>query len=75
MTGDESAHVTKLVTTRPEAEIAADLKQRLEKAIEPVAALIDEAAAQGLLVQWDGFAAGPPFFKHRPLNLRLVKHY
>lgn len=74
--GEQSEPVAKLVTTRPEADVAADLKRRLEDALDPVSALIDEAAKAGFLAQWDGFIAGPPpHFRHRPNNLRIVKVY
>lgn len=43
--------VPKLVTTRPEAEIAADLKKRFEEAM------------------------GPPLYRNKVMNLRVVKQY
>jgi len=72
---DQQPTIAKLVTTKPEAEIAADLKARLEAALAPVAALIDEAAGHGLQVNWDGFVMGPPTMRHRVNNLRLVRTY
>lgn len=77
---DQSEHnysetIPKLVTTRPEAEVAADLKLRIEEALGPVCKLIDEAAGLGLLVQWDSLSAGPPTMRSAPRGLRLVKHY
>jgi hypothetical protein len=71
-----ATEVVQLVPTKPEAEIAAELKKRLEEAFKPIAALIDEAAKQGLQVQWDQFAPGPPWAPHHTLvGLRLVRHY
>lgn len=67
--------VAQLVTTKPEAEIAADLKRRIEEALKPVCELCDEAAHHGLMVQWDALAAGPPTMRHAVRGLRLVKHY
>lgn len=67
--------IAQLITTRPEADIAADLKKRIEAALEPLAVLFDEAAQHGLLVQWDGILPGPPYFRHAVRGLRLVKHY
>lgn len=68
--------VPKLVTTRPEAEIAADLKARIEEAIRPVLAVMDEAVQHGLQVQFDNIAfMGPPIMRHRLNGLRLVKIY
>lgn len=54
--------------------MAADLKTRLEAALVPVLALMDEAVQHGLLVRWDGLAPSP-FMKHRVVNLRLERHY
>lgn len=39
--------VPKLVTTRPEAEIAADLKKRFEEAMGPALEIMDEAIKAG----------------------------
>jgi hypothetical protein len=64
-----------LVTTKPEAEIAADLKRRLEEAMAPVLALMDEGMAKGLMIQFDGVIAQPPLFRHKIINLRIAKHY
>jgi hypothetical protein len=64
-----------LVTTKPEADIAADLKAKLEAALAPVCDLFDEATRHGLMVQWDAIAPGPPFLRHAVRGLRLVKHY
>ncbi len=69
--GDE---LFKLVTTRPEAEIAADIKAQLEKAFNPVCALCDEAARSGFSVQWDNLMLGPTM-KFRVNGLRLTKSY
>ena len=68
-------NVTKLVPTKSEADIAADLKRRFEEAMVPVLDLFDEAASSGLLIQYDGVGVAPPFFKHKILNLRIAKHY
>lgn len=67
--------VPKLVPTRPEAEVAADIKRRFEEACLPIAALMDEAAASGLQVQWDGFSVGPPNMRFHLIGLKLVKFY
>ena len=68
--------IAKLVTTRPEAEVAADLKRRVEEALAPVCALMDEAATQGLQVQFDNIAYhGPPMMKHKVNGLRVVRCY
>lgn len=58
---------------KSEAEIALDLKRRVEAAMTPVLALMDEAAAQGMQVQWDAIVVSP--VKHGILNLRIMKHY
>ena len=65
----------KLVPTRPEAEIAAELKAKAKEALAAVTALMDEAVAQGLLIQFDGIQRQPPYYKHEVLNLRVAKHF
>lgn len=67
--------IAQLVTTKPEAEIAADLKARLEAAFGPVCELFDEAMSHGLMIQWDGISPGPPYMRHAVRGLRIVKHY
>ena len=67
--------IAKLVTTRPEAEIAADIKRRAEVPLAQVAALMDEAAQHGLQMTWDNFTAGPPTMRYRVNGLRLIKFY
>lgn len=42
--------VVQLVPTRPDAEVAADLKRRMVEAYGPVLALLDEAAGAGFHV-------------------------
>jgi hypothetical protein len=64
-----------LVTTRPEADVAADLKRRADEALAPLAALLDEAAANGLLIRWDAIAPSAPYFRHAVIGLRIEKHY
>lgn len=67
--------VARLVPTKSEAEIAADLKRRVDAAMEPVMALFDEAAQHGLLIQWDTIAPAAPYFRHGVRGLRVAKHY
>ena len=66
--------VVSLVTSRPDAEIAADFKVRMQEAMNPVLAIFDEAIVAGMIIQMDGIAAVPPLFKHQLLGLRVVKH-
>lgn len=72
---DSADNVAKLVTTRPDAEIAADIKARVTAAMDPVLAIFDEAARAGLMIQWDNLAPSPPFYRHRIGGLRIVKHF
>jgi hypothetical protein len=67
--------IAELVPTRPEAEVAADLKRHIEEAMQPLCDLMDEAAKHGLQVQWDNFSFGPPQMRHHANGLRLVKFY
>lgn len=71
----DGSDIVALVTTKGEAEIAAELKERIKEALVPVLKIMDEAAAHGLLVQWDGLSPAPPFMKHTVVGLRLVKYY
>lgn len=68
-------NIATLVTTRPESEIALDLKRRAAEALEPLARLMDEAAANGLQITWDNFFVGPPLMRFHVNNLRVVKNY
>lgn len=68
--GDE---VARLVPTKSDAEIAADIKRRFDEAMIPVTAIMDEAVAQGLVVQFDGIMLAPPFYRHRVLGVRIIK--
>ena len=65
----------RLVVTRSDAEIAADIKSRIEEAARPLLDLLDEAQAAGLIVQFDGIGPTPPYFKHRIINPRVSKVY
>ena len=49
---EEGKSVVQLVTTRSDAEIAADLKRRLLEVFKPVLEIFDEAATSGLAIQW-----------------------
>jgi hypothetical protein len=66
--------VVQLVTTRSDAEIAADLKRRLLEAMRPVLAIFDEAAASGLTIQWEGISPVSPRYKHELTGLKVVKY-
>jgi hypothetical protein len=67
--------VAKLVTTKSDAELAAELKERFAVAMGPVLELFDEAAAAGLAIQFDGINRMPPNFRHLIVNPRVVKIY
>lgn len=65
--------VTQLVPTRPDSEIAADLKQRILQAYEPLLKLFDEATEQGFMVN---VGTGPNAFgKVTITNFILAKKY
>lgn len=66
--------IVQLVTTRSDAEIAADLKRRMMEDIRPVLQIFDEAAEAGLVVQWDSIKPQLPRYKHELLGLRIVKY-
>lgn len=75
MASDESTQIAHLVTTRSDAEIAADLKKRVEEAMGPVLLLFEEAASHGLAIQWDAIGPAAPYFRHKLHNLRILKTY
>jgi hypothetical protein len=70
---EDSEPVVQLVTTKSEAEVAADLKQRLLQQIRPVLEIFDEAAASGLAIQWDSISPVSPRYKHEVMGLKIVK--
>ena len=73
--GADAARPLYLVTTRPDSEIAADLKARIDEAAQPLLELMDEALAAGFVVQFDGIGIQAPYFKNRIINPRVVKVY
>lgn len=66
--------VATLVTTKPEAEIAADLKARFEKAMEGPIDVMNEARAHGMAIQFNVMPGGP-FMKFVLQNFCVVKQY
>ena len=71
---DQQEPIVQLVTTRSDAEIAADLRQRLLREIRPVLQIFDEAAEAGLAIQWDSISPLSPRYKHEVTGLRIVKY-
>lgn len=71
----DASDIVTLVTSKPEAEFAAEMKARLNAAMAPVLALFDEASANGLTIQWDTLSPQPPRYRHAIIGLRLVKTY
>ncbi len=71
---EEGKPVVQLVTTRSDAEIAADIKRRLLVAFKPALEIFDEAAASGLAIQWDNIKPVSPRYKHEVNGLRIVKY-
>ena len=71
---EEGKSVVQLVTTRSDAEIAADLKRRLLEAFKPVLEIFDEAATSGLAIQWDNIKPVSPRYKHEVNGLRIIKY-
>jgi hypothetical protein len=66
----------RLVPTRSEADIAADIKRKIEEAYVPVCAIMDEAGREGFQVLFDNIIyQGPPQMRHKVNGLRLVKVY
>jgi len=71
---EEGKPVVQLVTTRSDAEIAADIKRRLLEAFKPVLEIFDEASTSGLAIQWDNIKPVSPRYKHEVNGLRVVKY-
>jgi hypothetical protein len=71
---EEGKSVVQLITTRSDAEIAADLKRRLLEAFKPVLEIFDEAATSGLAIQWDNIKPVSPRYKHEVNGLRIIKY-
>lgn len=69
----EDGKVVHFEAKKTDAEIAADLKRRIEETLIPVLAVMDEAISHGMMVQWDSM--GPMPVKCRVGNLRIVKFF
>ena len=75
MTNTENPEsVVQLITTRSDAEIAEDLKRRLIELMKPVLEVFDDAAASGLVIQWESISPSSPRYKHEVKGLRIVKY-
>jgi len=75
MTDSENAEsVVQLIPTRSDAEIAEELKRKLIEHMRPVLEIFDEAAASGLVIQWDSISPSSPRYKHEVKGLRIVKY-
>jgi len=75
MTNTENPEsVVQLITTRSDAEIAEDLKRRLIEHMKPVLEVFDDAAASGLVIQWESISPSSPRYKHEVKGLRIVKY-
>jgi len=66
--------VVQLIPTRSDVEIAEDLKRRLIEHMKPVLEVFDEAAASGLVIQWESISPGSPRYKHEVKGLKIVKY-
>jgi hypothetical protein len=75
MTDSENPEsVVQLIPTRSDAEIAEELKRKLIEHMWPVLEIFDEAAASGLVIQWDSISPSSPRYKHEVKGLRIVKY-
>lgn len=68
-----SDEVVNLVPTKSDAEVAVELKQKMEEAMKPVCAIMDEAVAHKLVIRFQGIMAGPPYMRHQVIGLEVVK--
>ena len=67
-------NVTKLITTKPDAELAAEFKQRVIKEYEPLLALFDEINVAGFECQFQ-VGKGGPLGKQMILSMNITKVY
>jgi hypothetical protein len=67
--------VVSLVTTKSDAEVAEDIKARVNEILADLLPIFDEATAAGLMIAWDAIAPAPPFFKHKVHGLKIIKHF
>jgi hypothetical protein len=72
---EDNNPVVQLVTTKSDAEIAAELKARLQEAFKPVLAIFDEAATHGLAIRWDAIKPVSPRYKHEVTGLNIIKYF
>lgn len=61
-----------LVSTRPDAAVAKDIRERLTAAFDPVLAILNEATDHGLQVNFS-VAPLPPFSRIGIVNIVIVK--
>jgi hypothetical protein len=54
-----------------DAQAALEFKTRFEAAIKPALSIMDEAAARGMMIQFD--AVAQQFGRHTCVNLRVAK--
>ena len=66
--------VAQLVPGKTDADRAAEIKQRAQAAWAPILALMDEAAATGFLLRWQGITPNA-FGKHELVDLHLLKKF
>lgn len=66
--------VVKFVPNRPDHEVAADLRRRMAEALQPVAAMLDEAEDTGFKVHFRLGRVGA-LGKHHILELVFAKEF
>jgi hypothetical protein len=67
--------VATLIPNRPDAEVARELRGRMEKAFEPIVEVMDEAIRLGLVVTWGGFTFNPLTGHHSPPPIDVARHF
>lgn len=66
--------VARLVSTRPDAEVAAELRARITEAFGPVLKILDDAVAAGLEVNFQ-IGREAPYYGYRITQLRISRHF
>ena len=66
--------IVSIAASRPtDAEAAAEILARFRAAMQPVLALMDEAAHEGLLLRWNVMPNA--FGRHELMGLHLERHF
>ena len=72
--GDNNLIAT-LIPNRPDAEVARELRARMQRAFEPIIEIMDEAIRLGLVVTWGGFTFNPQTGHYSAPSIDVARHF